>query len=210
MTLYVDNRYALGLAFTPTGTASVSAASPLVLGAGTLFVAEFAVGDVIIINGEVRLVAVITDNTHLAASADYAASATGQVIGGVSLPALQLPAFYAPAGITPPKGIFVPYSAPLDLGDGGQRGGGWPTAEWRWGFLPRAMRDALRGAFFSSAGTPAVPVVTVLLCMRTSVNNFADQFQVFRAQALWPQTEDRQATRRMGFTLRFRAMVRIT
>jgi hypothetical protein len=104
-------------------------------------------------------------------------------------------------GIPAPKGIFVPYSQPLDLGDGGLRGGGWATAEWRWGFLSQAHRDILRAY---------IPGASAQIIIRTSVNDNQDAFYDFVAQAIWPPAEEKQAGRRLGFTLRFRAMQQMT
>jgi hypothetical protein len=202
--------YALGLAFTGTGTAAVSNGSNAVAGASTLFVSEFQIGDVIIINGEVKLVANVSNNTNLTTTTDFAATASGLAITGSNLIALQNLTLLVAGGITPPKGNFMLYTQPLDLGDGSLRGGGWPTDEWKWVFLPRAQRDPLRGAFFSTDTIPASPVVSKRLYIRTSVTEAADQYRVYRAWALWPQKEDRQATRRLSFSIRFRAMELVT
>lgn len=203
--------YALGLDFNAAGTVAVTATSANVTGTGTAFLTEFAVGDVIIIGAARHRVVTRFSDTALTISPVSAVTASGLAIAGSSLIALQdLPELVTgtPEKMTAPKGLFVRYTQPIDLGDGGLRGGGWATAEWQWGFMPRWMRDVLRGGWFQ-AGSPPVPVASKLLYMRTSVYESSDQYRVFQAQAIWPQAEARVATRRIGFSLKFRALVQI-
>ncbi len=54
------------------GTGTISSLAGAVTGVGTLFLAELAVGDNIITNGQTQVVATITDNTHCTTVANFA------------------------------------------------------------------------------------------------------------------------------------------
>lgn len=104
--------------------------------------------------------------------------------------------------ITATKSTFHPYSVMLPLGDGTVRGAGWPTAEWRWGFLSQAQRDALR-AFCSGASASVY--------IRTRINDTSDAYKYFTATIIWPiESEERDAGRRLDFVIQFQKMVEYT
>lgn len=186
--------YMLGAALSATGTAAISASSANVVGTGTDFGGELRVGDVLYLNGEYRVVETITDDTHLAVTEEWTTTASGLAMAGYKMYHVE-DDMHLPA----PKGMFVPYSQPLDLGDGGVRGAGWPTAEWRWGFLTLAQRQELRGF---------APGASELVAVKTTINE-NDAYAYFVGQAIWPQAEAKDAGRRPGFVLRFRALVEI-
>lgn len=187
--------YALGAAFAATGTAAYSSGNGNVIGTGTAFTTEFETGDVIYVNGHYAVVFSVTNDTAMSVAPNWSDSATGQAVIGYDMKHVE-----TDLGLPAPKGVFIPYSQPLDLGGGGLRGGGWPAAEWRWGFLTLTQRNALRALV---TGASAAVVV------RTTINDSADAYVYFTAQALWPQSEERDAGRRRNFTLRFRALVEI-
>lgn len=64
---------------TLTGTADINA-TVNVVGTGTAFLTEVASGDSITINGETRVVDVVTDNTNLTVTAAFTTTASGQTI----------------------------------------------------------------------------------------------------------------------------------
>lgn len=104
--------------------------------------------------------------------------------------------------LTAPKSTFHPYSQMIPLGDGTVRGSGWPTAEWRWGFLSRAQRDQLRQ--FCTGASAAVEI-------RTKTMDSADSYKYFHAVMVWPvESEERDAGRRIDFVVRFQKLVEYT
>jgi hypothetical protein len=99
----------------------------------------------------------------------------------------------------PPKSTFRPYSMPLDLGDGSVRGGGWAEAEWRWGFLTRAQRDAIRA--YCTQASAAVYIYT-----RTNDNT--DAYATYQAAMIWPQAEEKESKGdRPDFVLTYRRLI---
>lgn len=63
-----------------TGTAAVTSGSNAVVGTGSLFLTELAIGNTVRINGEDHVVATITDNLHLTVTTNYAGNASGASI----------------------------------------------------------------------------------------------------------------------------------
>lgn len=187
--------YQIGAAFAATGTVAYTSGNGNVTGTGTAFTTEFATGDVLYVNGHYRVVFSVTDDTHMSIAPNWDDAASGQAVVGYAMQHVE-----TDLGLAAPKGVFLPYSQPLDLGSGGVRGAGWAQAEWRWGFLTQAQRDDLRDVV---AGASA-PVV-----IYTTTNEDADDYAYFAAQAIWPAAEDRDAGRRKNFTLRFRALVEV-
>lgn len=98
-----------------------------------------------------------------------------------------------------PKARYRTYSRPLELGDGTRRGAGWATAEWRWGFLTAAQRDALR-AYCSGASATAY--------IRT--RNEAQAYAYLTGVMVWPEEEQRDAGRCLDFAIQFRALTAFT
>jgi hypothetical protein len=181
------------------GTVAI-AGSTGVLGTGTSF-GNYNPGDTIVINGEEHTVGAVASALSLATVNPWAQTVSGAAYTYYSLQQTLFSAF----GIPFPKGVYEPYSQPLDLGDGSLRGGGWPTAEWRWGYLTRAQRQSLRG--YLPITVPAIGQPSGLVRLCTSVNEQNDVFVTFKGQMLWPHPEARDYQRRPGFVLRFRALV---
>jgi hypothetical protein len=102
-------------------------------------------------------------------------------------------------GVPAPHHNFVPYSTERVLGDGSTKGLGWPEDEWYWGFLKQAQRDALRAY---------VPDRGAHIFVRTLVDDGLT-WTDFECEAEWMKQEDRVAGRRMGFSLKLRAMVEV-
>lgn len=188
-------QYAIGAAFTATGTVAYTSGNGNVTGTGTAFLSEFATGDVVYINGHYRVVFSVTDNTHMSIAPNWDDSASGQAVIGYDMQNVE-----TDLELAAPKGVFLPYSQPLDLGSGGVRGAGWATAEWRWGFLTQAQRDDLRDVVAGASAPVAI---------YTTTNENADEYAFFVGQALWPAAENKDAGRRISFTLRFRALVEV-
>lgn len=99
-----------------------------------------------------------------------------------------------------PKGLFVPYSKLLDLGNGLQRGGGWSTVTWHWEIISPAERNQLKT--FCTGQSSSVWIVTRV--------NDQDLFQYFTASMIWPQNEQRDFLRRASFDILFRQLIPTT
>jgi hypothetical protein len=104
----------------------------------------------------------------------------------------------ASLGVPDPKSTYEPYSEQLELGNGKIRGGGFPTATWHWGFLKQAWRDALR-AYCTGASAS--------IFIETRITDTSDAYDQFSVVIVWPQEEERDAFRRLDFTLEFRQLV---
>lgn len=110
---------------------------------------------------------------------------------GTTLPGTLLSALTTK--VTRPKSTFEPYADYRTSSSGLVTGLGDPIIEWQWAFLPRAMRDQLRT--FCTGPSAYVYV-------RTQINDTADIWATYYAIMNWPK-EDREATRRVDFVLRF-------
>ncbi len=104
------------------------------------------------------------------------------------------------AAVNPPKSSFRPNSQRQQLGDGTVRGGGWATAEWRWGFVTQAQRDQLRT--FCTGASSEVYIKTR--------KNDADAYQVYTAVMIWPEVEEKIAGRRLDFVIQFQNLQEYT
>lgn len=100
-------------------------------------------------------------------------------------------------GIPAPHNGFVPYSKIIRTGTGGVKGQGWSEDEWYWGFLTSPQRAALR-TYIPTAGAHIF-----VRDLKDDGLTYAD----FECEAEWMKQEDRQAGRRVGFTLKLYAMI---
>jgi len=189
--------YEIGEVFTATGTATSSAASKTVEGTGTDFVTEFAAGYLIVIAGETRVVASITDADTLLVTENFTAGSGGAVaFEGVNMVNVEDLTTPLPA----PKGLFKDYAQQISLGDGSVRGGGWAVGGWRFGFLTRAQRDQLR-TFCTGASNS--------IYIRSRENDTADAYRYYTCKIVWPQEEEKDHGFRLEFVPEFRDMVEV-
>lgn len=73
MTTYTNQSKTLG-----TGTGTVSTTAAAVVGVSTLFTTQLAVGQVIIISSQSRVISAIADNTHLTLDRGLTSNVSGQ------------------------------------------------------------------------------------------------------------------------------------
>lgn len=102
-------------------------------------------------------------------------------------------------GIPYPRHGFVRHAQYNDMGDGSMQGNGWKQDEWFWGFITQAQRDTLR-IYIPQNGS------------HIFVRDLKDDgvtWANFECESVWPQNEDRQAGRRLSFTIILRAMVEV-
>lgn len=173
-----------------TGTISVTQGDTAVTGSGTSFTTELAVYDVIYCAGQMLFVKTITNNTALVLQVAASATITNQAFTYKRMTNVETMA----SGVAP-KHYYRPYVSLAPLGNGLTRGLGKPVAEWRYVFVAQALRNALR-AFCTSTSA------TVLI--RTRVNDNSDEYDNFLADMFWPDEADKQAGRRLNFTLQFK------
>ena len=184
--------YRLGANTALAGTVATSGTTAVV-GSGTAFDTALQAGDYLTIGAETRIVATVTDGTHLTVTVAYTPTASGLSAARVRLANLE-----TALGLPAPHGLFTAYSQPIGLGNGLVRGAGWQTAEWQWGFISRAHRDLLRAY---------CPGASASVYIKTRTNDSADAFAIYAAKMLWPQQEDPQAGRRLEFSLKFQGLV---
>lgn len=117
----------------------------------------------------------------------------GTTMGGITnLELLSVP-------VTPPKSTYSPYSSVVELADGSKRGIGAPVATWRWGFLPRTMRDQLRT--FCTGASSSVYI-------RTYTKDNSGALKYYLCKMIWPSTsEETDATKAIDFTIEFTQLV---
>jgi hypothetical protein len=97
-----------------------------------------------------------------------------------------------------PRATYKPYSELIHLGNGAVRGVGYPVIIWKWGILSRSARDALRVYCPSSSS---------LVYIKTQVIDSSDTYVTYQAWMIWPEEEDRDASRRVEFAVEFRKPV---
>ena len=186
--------YEIGTAFTGTGTAST--AGDAVTGVGTAFTTEFAAGYLIQLSDQWRVVESVADDTHLTVTNAFAPDVVAQPVTGVNLKNVEL----LTTPVTPPKGLYEPWTTTIPLGSGLTRGAGFPKATWHYDFLRQSHRDQLR--LFCTGKSAAVYI-------RTTVNDAQDEFRYFSAVMNWPDREERQFTRRMNIDFEMRELVEL-
>jgi hypothetical protein len=99
---------------------------------------------------------------------------------------------------SPPNVRWKKYSKQVQLGDATVRGAGWTECEWTWEVMTRTQRDWLRA--FCTGQSSEVWIKTIQF-------DNTDAYQVYHAVMVWPiESEERDAHRRMKFTLKFQAL----
>lgn len=101
-------------------------------------------------------------------------------------------------GVSTPRYDYSLFAGEIVLGDGSARGVGFPVAVWHWAFIQSAERAILRGL---CPGKSAQVFIRTLKDDNTWAN--------FEAIMIWPNSEERQAGRVIGFTLEFRNLVAV-
>lgn len=101
--------------------------------------------------------------------------------------------------VLPPKSDWTSYSKEPDLGNGTQRGGGYATVTWTWGYLTKAMRDKLK---------TYCPGKSILLYIQTKDDDQA--YKEYLAVCLWPTKETRDHGTYVPFSLTFRIIQDVT
>lgn len=99
-----------------------------------------------------------------------------------------------------PKATWRPYTELRTLGNLDVRGVGYPVVTWTWGILTRAQRDALRT--YCTGASAAVYIKT------QGIDN-SDAYLTVTAFMVWPEEEQRDATRRKEFSIEFRKPVSV-
>lgn len=113
------------------------------------------------------------------------------LVGLTALSALTTP-------VHDPRSSFQDYQEALELGDSSVRGGGRPSATWKWGWVTRDMREQLR---------TFCPGASARVFISTDKNDDDDAFADFEAVMIWPLKEDPQHGTRLDFTIEFRDLV---
>jgi hypothetical protein len=195
----MPHSYEIGTVFTGTGTASTSSGSKNVTGGSAAFESEFAVGYLVTVAGETRVVASITNDNLMAVTENFTTGSGGaQAYTGANT--INLESLATP--LDAPRSSFVDYSRVIPLGDGTLRGAGWPTGEWRWGYMSQAQRNQLRT--FCTGASAAVYV-------RTRENDTSDAYQRYTATMVWPTDgEDKAHGKRLDFVVVFQNMVELS
>ena len=181
--------YSIGEQFNGTGSATVAASATAVAGSSADFENEFDVGDLLIVNGQTRVVGGVTGSNTMKVTQTWTASATAAVVG-VDLTNVE-DLTNAPAA---PRSQFTESSVYVPLGDGTTRGAGWPTAKWRWGYLTQAQRDDLR-AYCTGASN------SLYICTRE--NDTSDQYNYYTCTMIWPLEEEKDHGKRLDFVVEF-------
>lgn len=185
--------YTLTTVTTGTPTVLVSSTTTAVVGSPGYFLVNVKVGWILKVNSEFRRIVSVIDDNNLTVETPFAADFEQVGSYGV-IPFYNLE---TELGLAAPKSTFRPYSQAQKLGDATIRGGGWPLAEWQWGFMRRANRDSLR-AFCTGASRQVI--------IRTRQNDSADAYANYRAVMVWPEEEKRDAGRRIEFVVKFQAL----
>lgn len=196
MAITDDRQYMIGTISAGTaGTGTISATTTALSGAGgSAFLSELYAGAVIIAAGQTLAISSVTTN-----SAAVLQSAPVTPLSGAAFTICTLTNLMSlSTPVQHPRSNFKPWQEKIILGNGLARGVGRPSTIWTWGFITQAQYDKLR-SLITGASTRVY--------IRTRTTESADSYKVYQAAALWPDEVDRQATRRVGFTLEFRDLV---
>ena len=195
MTMTSGDGYMLGLpSLILNGTGTLTANTTALTGAGSAFNTELKIGDVITAAGQVLAIAAVKD-------ADEATlqTAPNPPLSGAAFTITPLYTLRnLTVSVTFPRSSFKQWQSKIMLGNGLARGVGRPSCSWQWGFVTAAQYDQLR-AYVAGAST------RVYIRTRTTETN--DSYKVYTASGIWPDEVNRDATRRVGFTIEFKDLV---
>lgn len=110
-------------------------------------------------------------------------------------------------GVSMPNPIWQPAVSRAKLGNNSGRLLGLPTAQWQWGFLSQAARDALRA--YCPGATAQVYIISPTTEKIAGVPNASARFL---AQMWWesPDTPEAPATgRRLQFSILFKQLASV-
>ena len=177
-----------------TGTGTISATTTALTGSGTQFATELYTGAVITAAGQTLAIASVTDgdeSTLQTAPTTPLSGAAFEIYPLLNLSNVNL-------RIPHPRSTFKQWQAKIMLGNGLARGVGRPSCSWQWGFITAAQYDLLR----------AIVSNTSARCyIRTRTTEVNDSYKTYSAVGLWPDEVNRDATRRVGFSIEFRDLV---
>lgn len=185
--------YRIGDGTTVSQSGTLSSSGTAITGSGTSFTSDLA-GVPIVAAGQTLCVASVADPTHLTLVTAPTVALSGAAWAVISLTNIEA----LDANATAPRSVHRPWEETRDTGDGLARGLGRPACTWNWGVISQTQRDALRAYCTGKAAR---------VYIRTKSIDGGDAMQTYQAAMLWPDQEDRQATRRVPFTIEFRDMV---
>ncbi len=175
-----------------SATGTVAIADLLyVVGTGAAFTTEIEVGMYITIGGATRIVDAIIDNNLLVVTVSFSIAVSGALIAMKLVNVETL-------NVIPPKGYWKQYTRREKLGDAAVKGFGTPMVKWEWGYLTRDQRNALR-IYCPEASAP--------IYIQTPTRDDDDAYAIYQANMVWPEDEENDTTRRMGFILEFTAPI---
>lgn len=99
-------------------------------------------------------------------------------------------------GLPAPYYEYAAATGSITLGDGSEQAVGAPATSWHWGFLTANQRSALKSY---------CPGRSAEVFIRTKIDD--ETYADFQAILVWPNSENRQASRVVDFTIDFRNMV---
>jgi hypothetical protein len=194
MTAYSYSLYRTADTHAGTGVVTVVNGSAALVGSGTAFTTELAVGSIITVGANVMAIRSITDN-------DDAVLQTA-LVTGFAVQSYTYNNLINVESLTPrvyaPRSPYKPWINKIDLVNGLARAMGRPSCSWMWGYITQGQYGALRAVLSSASARTYI---------RTRTTENTDRYDVFEAAYLWPDEQDRQATRRVGFTLDFRDLI---
>jgi hypothetical protein len=181
------------------GTISVSIGFNNLTGSGSHFLTQAHVGDLIIVSpGQiVGVVGLVINDTSLTLNLNSNILVSGAAYAIDPMKNIET---ITPVFPFAPKSVPKLWYQSVDLGDGTKRGLGAPLTTWQFGFVTQAFRDAMR------AYCPA-PNSAFNVTIRTRGLDSADAYQTCAATMIWPDDENREATRRVPFSILFRGMI---
>ena len=191
MTIY---GYRIAVPLYTAGTGTISATTTALTGSGTNFDPELAEGTIIhaTASGQTLVVASRADDTNAVLVTAPVTPLSGAAFTYTPMVNVET------LGLEPPKSAFLPWLESVNLGNGRARGAGRPKALWTWGFTTRAQRDILRA--FCTGKSAAVFI-------RTRKNDTADAYVTYSGVLIWPDSEERDAGRRINFSIEFRGLI---